>query len=72
VGARWASGIDSGREDWVSPLMCLYWFFDLPEVARQNLCLSRLLPTKTFPEAAERLHEFMKTRPKRGWESIPI
>lgn len=57
---------------WVSPLMCLYWFFDLPEVARQNLYLSRLLPTKTFPEAAERLHEFMKTRPKRGWESIPI
>ena len=57
---------------WVSPLMCLYWFFDLPEVARHNLYLSRLLPTKTFPEAAERLHEFMKTRPKRGWESIPI
>jgi len=57
---------------WVSPLMCLYWFFDLPEVARQNLYLSRLLPTKTFPEAAERLHEFMRTRPKRGWESIPI
>lgn len=52
--------------------MCLYWFFNLSEVARQNIYLSRLLPTKTFPEAAERLHEFMKTRPKRGWESIPI
>ena len=57
---------------WVSPLMCLYWFFDLSEVARQNIYLSRLLPTKIFPEAVERLHEFMKTRPKRGWESIPI
>ncbi len=57
---------------WISPLMCLYWFFDLPEVARQNLYLSRLLTTRSFPEAAKRLHEFMKTRPKRGWESIPI
>jgi len=57
---------------WVSPLMCLYWFFDLPEVARQNLYLPRLRTTETFSEAAERLHEFMKTRPKRGWESIPI
>ncbi len=57
---------------WISPLMCLFWFFDLPEVARQSLYLSRLRTTQTFSEAAERLHEFMKTRPKRGWESIPI
>jgi len=57
---------------WVSPLMCLYWFFDLPEVARQNLYLPRLLAATTFPEAAERLHGYMKTRPKRGWGSIPI
>lgn len=57
---------------WISPLMTLYWFFDLPEVAHQNLYLSRLQTTQTFHEAAERLHEFMKTRPKRGWESIPI
>ena len=57
---------------WISPLMCLYWFFDLPEVARQNLYLPRLRTTETFFEAAECLHEFMKTRPKRGWESIPI
>ena len=57
---------------WISPLMTLYWFFDLPEVARQNLYLPRLRTTQTFAEAADRLHEFMKTRPKRGWESIPI
>ena len=52
--------------------MTLYWFFDLAEVARQNLYLPRLQTTFSFPEAAERLGEFMKTRPKRGWESIPI
>ena len=57
---------------WVSPLMSLYWFFDLPEVARQNLYLPRLLTTDTFPEAADRLHQFMKTRAKRGPEPIPL
>ncbi len=57
---------------WISPLMTLFWFFDLGEVARQNLYLPRLQATQTFPEAAERLGEFMKTRPRRGWESIPI
>jgi len=57
---------------WISPLMLLYWWFDLDEVARQNLYLSRLLPTRTFNEAVDRLGEFMKTRPKRGWEEIPI
>ena len=57
---------------WISPLMTLYWFFDLAEVARQNLYLSRLQTTQTFSDAAECLHTFMKTRPKRGWESIPI
>ncbi len=57
---------------WVSPLMTLYWFFDLPEVARQNLYLPRLINTSTFSEAADQLHRFMKTRPRRGHETIPI
>jgi hypothetical protein len=57
---------------WVSPLMSLFWYFDLAEVARQNLYLARLLNTSTFNEAAEALGGFVKTRPKRGWEEIPI
>jgi len=57
---------------WVSPLMSLFWYFDLAEVARQNLYLSRLLNTSTFGEVAEALGGFVKTRPKRGWEEIPI
>ena len=57
---------------WVSPLMSLFWYFDLAEVARQNLYLSRLVNTSTFDEAAETLGVFMKTRVKRGWEEIPI
>jgi hypothetical protein len=57
---------------WISPLILLYWWFDLSEVARQHLYLPRLIPTNTFPEAAERLGEYMRTRPKRGWEEIPL
>ena len=57
---------------WVSPLMSLFWYFDLAEVARQNLYLSKLVNTSTFDEAVEALAAFMTTRPKRGWEEIPI
>lgn len=71
-GEQSVSPYTQNTPPWISPLMTLYWFFDLPEVARQNLYLPRLRTTQTFHEAAERLHEFMKTRPRRGWESIPI
>jgi hypothetical protein len=57
---------------WVSPLMSLYWFFDLAAVARQNLYLPMLMTTESFTEAAERLGKFTRSRPKRGWENIPI
>ena len=57
---------------WVSPLMLLYWWFDLDAVARTNLYLPRILGSRTFPEAAERLGQFMRSRPRRGWGDIPI
>ena len=57
---------------WISPLMLLYWWFDLDTVARQNLYLSRLIPTRTYDDAVIRLGDYMRTRPKRGWEGIPI
>ncbi len=57
---------------WVSPLMNLYWFFDLSEVARSNLYLHRLTGTQTLAEAAERLREFTDTQTPKQWESIPI
>ena len=57
---------------WISPLMSLFWYFDLAEVARQNLYLSRLVKTSTFGEAAEALGVFQKKRSKRGWEEVPI
>jgi len=57
---------------WISPLMCLYWFFDLPEVARQKLYLARLLDTETLMEAADLLHAMIDAQEPGEWETIPI
>ncbi len=39
----------------ISPLMSLYWFFDLPAVAQRSLIVPRLISTGTRREALERL-----------------
>ncbi len=57
---------------WVSPLMCLYWFFDLGEVARHKLFLPQLLETQTLTEAAEALRVWSEKQAPAPWESIPI
>jgi hypothetical protein len=43
-----------GSRLWISPLMPIYWFFDLPTVAHQNLYLSHLGDTETFMDALQR------------------
>ncbi|HEX8551204.1 MAG TPA: DUF1152 domain-containing protein [Abditibacteriaceae bacterium] len=57
---------------WISPLMCLYWFFDLSEVARQKKFLSQLQNTQTLTEAADRLHQWTGQQPASPWQNIPI
>lgn len=57
---------------WVSPLMCLYWFFDLDEVARQKLFLPCLAGTQTLAEAAAQLRAWTEQQAPCAWESIPI
>ncbi len=39
-----------GSRLWISPLMPLYWFFDLPAVAEHNLYLENLRYTMTFAD----------------------
>lgn len=41
-----------GSRLWISPLMSIYWFFDLPTVAEHNLYLAQLRDTETFMDAA--------------------
>lgn len=57
---------------WISPLLSLYWFFDLSAVAAQKRFLPRLLSTHTVTEAADRLQHFFDTHPRLPRESIPI
>jgi hypothetical protein len=40
-----------GSTLWISPLMTLYWFFDLPAVAAHNPMLAQVSETETFREA---------------------
>jgi hypothetical protein len=40
-----------GSRLWISPLMAIYWFFDVPTVAQRNLYLPQLRDTDTFMEA---------------------
>ena len=42
-----------GSRLWISPLMALYWFFDLLTVAQHNLLLAALLTTTTPGEAVQ-------------------
>jgi len=41
-----------GSRLWISPLMPIYWFFDLPAVAERCLILSEIAETDSFMEAA--------------------
>lgn len=37
-----------GSQLWISPLMSMYWFFDLPVVVKRHLFLRYILWTNTF------------------------
>jgi hypothetical protein len=51
---------------WISPLMPIYWFFNLEAVADRNLLLSQLGETDMFREAALRTFELRQLLPSRA------
>lgn len=57
---------------WISPLMGLYWFFDLPMVAQHNRFLTQLIGTDTFREAYYAIMHARPHIPKRAPTSIPL
>lgn len=57
---------------WISPLMPIYWFFDLPTVAQHNLYLSQLRNTDTFMDAVRAYMLYARLVPKRSSERIPL
>lgn len=61
-----------GGRLWISPLMTLYWFFDLPTVARHNLYLPYLKDTASFMAALSAYRNAARTFPRRQPVSIPL
>lgn len=61
-----------GSRLWISPLMPIYWFFDMPAVARRNLILSQLDGTDTFLQVWNVFVQARQIIPKRAAAGIPL
>jgi hypothetical protein len=62
-----------GGELWINPLMPVYWFFNLQQVAERVLYLDWIKGTETFQELGTAIENFRKQcRPVRPWKDIPI
>lgn len=61
-----------GSHLWISPLMPIYWFFDLALVAQHNLYLSQLQHTDTFLEAVQAYTICARLITKRPGAQIPL
>lgn len=61
-----------GSRLWISPLMSLYWFFDLPLVAAHNLFLPYLKNTDTFMEALQVFLSARRNMAKRTDSRVPL
>lgn len=57
---------------WISPLMPIYWFFDLPTVAQHNLYLSQLWSTDSFLDAVQAYRLCARHISQRSVSRIPL
>ena len=63
----------TGGELWINPMMPLYWFFNLEQVAGRVLYLDWIKGSETFQELGTSIENFRKQcRPVRPWKDIPI
>ncbi|GAB4191604.1 MAG: DUF1152 domain-containing protein [Roseiflexaceae bacterium] len=57
---------------WISPLMALYWFFDLMPMARRNLILDSLDTSATFMDAVRAVTSLRRTMQLRKSGQVPL
>lgn len=62
----------SGGQLWISPLMPIYWYFDLPILAAHNLLLKHIRWTENFEELYQVISNKRQTMSKRTHASIPL
>lgn len=63
---------EQGPHIWLSPLLNMYWFFSLPEVAKTHLFLPHLLPTQSIGEVSALIEGLRKTMVIKEKESLPL
>lgn len=61
-----------GHELWISPLMSIYWFFDLKAVVDSSLFIPQLRETNTFEEAYLVVLKTREQLQKRSSSAIPL
>lgn len=61
-----------GSRLWISPLMTLYWFFDVVSVAKHNMFLREMADTSSFLEGLQKLMDFSSSTPRRKGNHIPL
>jgi hypothetical protein len=61
-----------GSRLWISPLMPLYWFFALEQVAERNLLLEYLVDTDTFDEAIRAVLSARQSLKIRPYTRVPL
>ncbi|MCP4544498.1 MAG: DUF1152 domain-containing protein [Chloroflexi bacterium] len=61
-----------GSKLWISPLMPIYWFFNVPIVAQHNYLLSQLWGTQTIDDALEVYATTASLIPRRSALRIPL
>ncbi|QEG24537.1 DUF1152 domain-containing protein [Mariniblastus fucicola] len=60
-----------GSELWISPLMSMYWSFELEAVMKRNLYAVRLLETESFFEVTDVIRSFRNGIAAKDWQAIP-
>jgi len=61
-----------GPHVWISPLLSLFWYFELGVVARASLLLPHVLDTETIWDVTVRIEALRKTLPLLDRTRIPI
>jgi hypothetical protein len=61
-----------GSRLWISPLMALYWFFDLSIVADQNDFLDELAETDTFMQGVMAYMAYLRRIERRAVTKVPL
>ncbi|MBK1988310.1 DUF1152 domain-containing protein [Sphaerospermopsis aphanizomenoides BCCUSP55] len=61
-----------GSKLWISPLMSIYWFFELSAIVEQHLFLSQLFLTETLADVLQEMLKIMQNRPRRIADKTPL